>query len=179
MKKALLLLFFFLVLGGTVIAQEEEAHKNVIYFGTTDLFGIAAGYERMLGPNFSLLIEAGAGIISIESFFADLRGCWFPVHDPNFGLFISGGLGYGQLRKETFYFMWEKDDPYEIYDGLISPGIGMKLGFGKPRGFVLTAALDYDIVLGEKTFLHDDYNDDPKFGVGLNLNVKLLFGFAF
>jgi len=75
--------------------------------------------------------------------------------------------------------MWEKDDAYKIYGGLISPGIGVKFGFGKPRGFVFSTALDYDIILGEKTCLYEDYNDEPEFGVGLNLNVKLLFGFAF
>jgi hypothetical protein len=181
MKKTLLLLVLLVLLGGIVIAQEKkgEAHKNAIYFGTTDLFGIAASYERMLGPNFSLVIESGAGVILAESFYAALRGRWFPVSDSNFAIFISSGLGYGQLEKKSFYFMWEKDDTYEIYGGLISPGIGIKFGYGKPRGFVLTTALDYNIILGEKTTLHEDYNDDPKFGVGLNLNVKLLFGFAF
>jgi hypothetical protein len=181
MKKTLLLLVLLILLDGIVIAQEKkgEAHKNAIYFGTTDLFGIAASYERMLGPNSSLVIESGAGVILAESFYAALRGRWFPVSDTNFAIFISGGLGYGQLIKKSFYFMWEKDDPYEIYGGLISPGIGIKFGYGKPRGFVLTTALDYNIILGEKTSLHEDYNDDPKFGVGLNLNVKLLFGFAF
>jgi hypothetical protein len=181
MKKKLLLIIILIILGGTVIAQEEaeEAHKNAIYFGTTDILGIAVGYERMLRPNFSLVIESGAGIILTESFYATLRGRWFPVSESNFGLFISGGLGYGQLIKKSFYFMWEKDDAYEIYGGLISPGIGIKFGFGKPRGFVFSTALDYDIILGEKTYLHDGYNDEPEFGVGLNFNIKLLFGFAF
>jgi len=181
MKKTLLLLILFVILGGTVIAQEEaeKAHKNAIYFGTTDILGIALSYERMVRPNLSLVIELGAGTILTESFYASLRGRWFPVSDSNFGLFISCGLGYGQLIKESFYFMWEKDDAYEIYGGLVSPGIGIKFGYDKPKGFVFSTALDYDIIFGQKTYLYDGYNDEPEFGVGLNFNVKLLFGYAF
>jgi len=178
MKKALVLLVLSVFLGGTVIAQEEkgEAHKNAVYIGTADLLGFALAYERMLKPNFSLVIESGASAFITEASFITLRGRWFPFLDSNFGLFVSGGLGYGQLRKNASYFIWEREDEYEIYGALISPGFGIKFGFGKPRGFVLTAAMDYDIILGEKEPL---YGADPKFGVGFNLNAKVLFGYAF
>jgi hypothetical protein len=178
MKKALLLLVLLAVLGGTVVAQ-EEAHKNAIYFGTTDILGIAVSYERVLRPNFSLVVESGAGILITQSFYATVKARWFLITGSNFGLFVSGGLGYGQMRKETFYFMWEGDAKYEIYGEIISPGIGIKFGYGKPRGFAFTTAMDYDVILGEKTRFRDGNKTDPKFGVGLNLNVKLLFGFAF
>jgi len=181
MKKTLLLLVLSVVLGGAVIAQ-EEAHKNAIYLGTADIFGLAIGYERMLRPNFSLVIDSGAAAYITQATYITIRSRWFPFSDSNVGLFISCGLGYGELTKEAFYFRWEREDDYEIYGGLISPGVGIKLGFGKPRGFVLTAALDYDIVLGEKAYLY--YDDDRSkgdgvFGVGFNLNAKLLCGFAF
>jgi len=186
MKKALLLLVLSVVLGGTVFAQEkaEEAHKNAVYLGTADIFGFAIGYERMLRPNFSLVFESGASAFITQAAYITLRGRWFPFSDSNVGLFVSCGLGYGQLAKEASYFIWERDDDYEIYGGLISPGVGMKVGFGKPRGFVLTAAIDYDIILGEKAYFNYDigrgkYEGDGEFGVGLNLNAKVLFGFAF
>jgi hypothetical protein len=179
MKKTLLLFILLVVLGGTVIAQEEEAHKNAIYFGTTDILGIAFSYERMLWPNFSLVVESGAGIFVTQSFYATVKARWYPITGTNFGLFVSGGLGYGQLRKEIFYFMWEGNSKYEIYGEVISPGIGIKYGYGKPRGFAFTTAMDYDIVLGEKTRFRDGVKGEPKFGVGLNLNVKMVFGFAF
>jgi len=178
MKKTLLLFVLLVVLGGVVIAQ-EEAHKNAIYFGTTDILGIAVCYERIFRPNFSLVVETGAGIFITQSFYATVKARWFPITGSNFGFFVSAGLGYGQLRKETFYFMWEGDVKYEIYGEIISPGIGIKLGHGKSNGFTLTTALDYDIILGEKTRFRDGIKADPKFGVGLNLNAKLLFGLAF
>jgi len=83
MKKTLLFAVLLIILSGTVIAQEEveEAHKNAIYFGTTDILGIALGYERVLRPNLSLVIESGAGIILTESFYATFRGRWFPVSE--------------------------------------------------------------------------------------------------
>jgi len=179
MKKTLLLFVLLLVMGGAVIAQEEEAHKNAIYFGTTDLLGIAVSYERIFHPNFSLVVESGAGILITQSFYATIKARWFPITGSNFALFVSGGLGYGQMRKETFYFMWEGDTKYEIYGEIISPGVGIKFGYGKPTGFAFTTAMDYDIILGEKTYFRDGKKTDPKFGLGLNLNVKLLFGFAF
>jgi len=168
-------LIIFVILGGTVIAQ-EEAHKNAVYIGTTSILGFATGYERMLRPNFSLVIESGVAAFITQSFYTALRCRWFPFSDSNVGLFVSGGLGYGQLIKEYSFLMWEREEDYEIYGGAISPGVGIKVGFGKPRGFVLTTAMDYDIILGEKKYL---YNDETKFGVGFNFNVKLLFGFAF
>ena len=195
MKKMLFLFVFSVVLGGAVIAQEEkedyqekaantaeEAHKNALYLGSTDILGFALGYERMFRQNFSLVFEigVGAGIISAESFYTVLRARWFPVSDSNIGFFVSGALGYGQLKKRNSYFMWEKDDNYDVYGGLISPGIGMKVGFGKPRGFVLTGAIDYDIIFGKKTSYYEYKTEDKgEFGLGFNLNFNILFGYAF
>jgi hypothetical protein len=178
MKKALLLLVLSAVLAGTVTAQ-EEAHKNAIYFGSTDLFGIALGYERMLRPNLSLLIDAGAGIILIPSFYTSARLRWYPFSDSDgntYGFFVSGGLGYGQFEKDFSIFLWEKNAAYQIYGVLISPGIGIKIGAGKPNGFVFSPGIDFDVVLGEKMPL---YKDETEFGVGLNPNIKVLFGFCF
>ena len=181
MKKALLFLVFLIVLGGAVFAQEEkeEAHKNAVYLGNVGFLGIALGYERMLRPNFSLVVETGAEGYFTQAYYMNIRGRWFPVSDSNIGLFISCGLGYGQLIKETAFLMWEREDDYEIYGASISPGVGIKVGFGKPRGFVLTGAIDYDIILGGKRYLYGSHSDEPEFGVGFNLNAKVLFGFAF
>ena len=178
MKKLLLFLILFVILGGAVIAQ-EDAHKNAIYFGTTDIFGFALCYERMLSQNVSLLMDTGAALTLVPSFYAASRLRWYPFSysDGNtYGFFVSWGLGYGQFEKDFSIFIWERDEVYEIYGLLITSGIGVKLGFGKPKGFVFNIGMDFDVVFGEKMSL---YNDKKEFGVGFNPNIKLLFGFGF
>jgi opacity protein-like surface antigen len=185
MKKVLLLLVILTVLAGVVTAQ-EGAHKNAIYFGTTDILGLALGYERMLRPNLSLMVDAGAALVLVPSFYAASRLRWYPVSDSDgktYGLFVSAGLGYDQFEKDSSIFLWEKDEEYDMYGLLISPGIGIKIGFGKPKGFVFNIGVDFDVVLGEKTRYNYNEYDEIKtksgFGVGFNPNIKLLFGFGF
>ena len=178
MKKTLLLLILFATLGGIATTQ-EKIHKNVIYFGTIDMFGIALCYERMLRQNLSLLVDTGAALTVAPSSYAVSRLRWYPFSDSDgntYGFFVSGGLGYDQFEKSSSIFIWEKDAAYKIYGLLLSPGIGTKMGFGKPKGTVFSIGMDIDIVFGKKMSL---YNDKTEFGAGFNPNIKLLLGFGF
>jgi len=177
MKKTLLFFILFGIIGGTAIAQ-EKVHKNVVYFGSTDMFGIALCYERMLRQDLSLLVDTGAALASAPSSYAVSKLRWYPFSDSdgNTGFFVSGGLGYNQFEKGSPIFIWERDAAYKIYGLLVSPGIGIKMGFGKPKGAVFSIGMDLDVVFGKKISLN---NSKTEFGAGFNPNIKLLLGLGF
>ena len=187
MKKALLLLAFAVFLGWNVSAQ--QAHKHAINFGTTGLIGFAVGYERMLLSNFSLTVDAGAGLFLSPIRYLSIGARWYPISGSDgetIGLFMSGSIGYGEFEERGAFFGWEKgNDTYDIWGFMFSPAVGFKIGSNKPRGFLLTPMLGVDIILGQKTRYnpdgHDDLDDigETNFGWGFNPSFKLLFGFAF
>ena len=179
------LLIIVIFLTGNVSAQ--NAHKNAINFGSTGIIGIAAGYERMLLPNFSLTVDAGYGLFLSPAFYASVGARWYPISGSDgktMGLFLSGSVGYGEIEEREPLFAWEKNrDMYDIWGLMFSPSVGFKIGAGKPKGFLVTPILGVDIFLGEKTTHHgtneEKYTEDPEFGLGFNPSFKLLFGIAF
>ena len=192
MKKAVLLLVIVIALGGILSAQ--EAHKNAFYGGSCGIFGLALCYERVLSPNFSLLIDTGIPLLPNPAIYASAHLRWFPFSsNENVGFFLDAGVGFGNFWQIFDWLILLKDQREEfLITGLIlSPGIGLKFGTGKRRGFVFSPSLNFDIYLGgrenylgepgsSESHKEDDYLwDKPKFGVGVNPNLKLLFGFAF
>jgi hypothetical protein len=179
MKKALLFLFLLAALGGIVTAQEEP-HKNVIYIGTTDIFGFATSYERIFRPDFSLIVDMGASLFFSQTYYTIVRTRYYPSFNSDgtrSGFFLSLGAGFGKLQKDDMMlFLWEKD-PYEVNGFVLSPGIGIKIGNSKPTGFIFSVGMDLDLYIGEETI--DGNKAETKIGVGLNPNCKLLFGFGF
>lgn len=182
MKKALLVMILVISFGSLLSAQ--QAHKNVVYFGNTGLFGFALCYERMFLPNFSLVLDAGYAFYMPE-YYASVRLRWFPGSDSDgvsTAFFMSAGIGYGgYLNQWGLQELIDEEDEneYKIYGAIFSPGVGFKIGFGKRRGFIFTPALDLDIFFGEKSKREDDGWSESRFGVGLSPNLKLLFGYAF
>ena len=177
MKKVLLLLVLVIALGGIVSAK--EAHKNVIYVGSTGLFGFASGYERMLSKNFSLLIDTGLAFLINPAVYISTHLRWFPFLDSQgkpIGFFLDAGTGLGR------YFHWadSNDKNYDIMGIIFSSGLGFKFGSRKSKGLVFAPSLNYDIYLGEKSWDYNANNErESKFGAGFNTNLKLLFGFGF
>ena len=191
MKKALLLLVLVIALGGIVSAQ--EAHKNVIYAGTTDIFGIFVGYERMFRPNFSFLIDAGGALFPNFARYVSAHLRWFPFSSyEGVGFFLDTGIGFGEFRRihNWLALIYGGEEVHRITGLILSPGLGVKFGAGKRRGLVFAPSLNFDIYLGRKEqFLGENRSDalddydylwgESKSGVGVNPNLKLLFGFAF
>ena len=169
MKKTLAFFVLAALLGSNISAQ--EAHKNTIYFGSAGFIGIAAGYERMLLPNFSLTADAGLGLSIAGSAYATVGARWYPASK---GFFLSTRFGYGAI-----IILEDTNDNESEQDGvLLSPGIGFKIGKNKPKGFIFCPGLDLDIVIGKRT-THYLYDEKTEFDVGFNPVLKVLFGIAF
>ena len=191
MKKMLLLLTLIVALGGLLSAQ--ETHENVLYAGTTDVFGLAIAYEKVLFQNFNLLIDAGIPFFPNPAIYIKSHLRWFPFSDyegKTVGFFLDAGAGFGAFRHiySWLNMLYDNGEEYRITGLILSPGFGFKFGSGKRRGLVFSPSLNFDIYLGGKEkYLGDseDYNDGDnqweksKFGVGFSPNLKLLFGFAF
>jgi hypothetical protein len=183
MKKALLLLVLTIILGVNIYAQ--ESHKNAIYTGSVGIIGFSMCYERMILPNFSLGFDFGTGLYIFgpeDAMYISLQPRWYPLADTQDGFFVSFGLGYCETTNWSNN-LWAKDWD-DMYGLLLSPGMGFKIGFGKPRGFVLIPALRIDVIIGEKiTYNYYTENNDSeketKFGVAFTPVPQILFGYAF
>ena len=191
MKKFLLFLIFAAAFGGLLSAQ--ETHENVLYAGIADIFGLALCYERVFSPNYTLLIDAGIPYFPNPAFYIKSHLRWFPFSDyegKTVGFFLDAGIGFGVFRHVFSWLnmLYDDGEEYRITGLILSPGFGFKFGSGKRRGLVFSPSLNFDIYLGGKEkYLGnlEEYNDgddqweEPRFGVGFNPNLKLLFGYAF
>lgn len=172
MKKITLLFVLAVSLGWNISAQ--QSHKHAISLGPCVLIGIAANYEYMLFPNFSMVMDAGIHYSPAfePSYNASVHARWFPISNSKgkvFGFFVSGGLGFGGV--------WTPD----AVEGLVlTASAGYKFGAGRRKGFIFTPSLDFNVILGEKRHYDENANKNvSEFGVGWSPNFKLLFGIAF
>ena len=184
MKRETFVLVLAVFLGWNAHAQ--EAHKNAINFGLSGLFGISVGYERLFTPNFSMALDTGLGWILSPTFFATIGFRLYPFDsgEKPVGFFVAGSVGYGEIQEKEPLFLWEEErDSYDIWGLMFSPSIGIKIGAGKPKGFIFTPIIGADIFLGKKTLYNGSYLNNYKggseIGWGFNPHIKLLFGVAF
>ena len=188
MKKILLTLI--LALCASFFLQAQGTHKNAIYAGTVDVFGLAVCYEKVLTENYTLLIDTGIPFFPNPAIYIKSHLRWFPFKDyegKTVGFFLDAGAGFGELRRiySWLNLLYDGDvEEYRVLGLIISPGLGFKFGANKRRGFVFSPSLNLDIYVGSKAkYLGNtdegDQWEKSKFGAGVNPNIKLLFGFAF
>jgi len=162
-RTALLLIVLFAAAGG-IFAQDRQRAKNALSV-SVGVLGAELGYERMFGERFSVLAGASyTRLFIVEEFTASVKGRAYP-----FGgvFFLDLGLGYtygrglvkaveGAMEDMllvllTFGWWSSQIGDVEICKRtsgfLIQPGLGWKIDFGKPDGFILPISMGLDIKL--------------------------------
>jgi hypothetical protein len=163
-KKIIFVLVILTIAAGVVSAQDDDRAKNsvAVHLG---FIGIAASYERIFIPQFSLLAEVSyTTLILMDEFTASVKARWYPFGKT---FFMDLGLGYSFGYGATGFVVdavrsiltlglwlaikpggWEHNE-FRTGGFLVQPGLGWKIDIGRPDGFILPVSLGLDFKLGK------------------------------
>ena len=185
MRKVVLVLVLAALIAGGVSAQANV--KNNWLSGEVSLVGVGLRYEYMLGPKFSLGVNAYLHTLFFWNDWGFNANARFYPFGKAFFAELGAGLGFHSGFQDITYIVdgREYTDP-ENWVGItgfcLVPSIGWKLDVGGPGGFFINPGIKLPITMGQKelvaSFWWDNYYKS-EFGVGVGFLIYCGFGYAF